>query len=261
MTRSLVAITGASSGIGRVFARKLAPSHDLLLIARRTELLAALADELAAAHGAVVGWIEADLTQTLDLGKVADRLAAEPELTLLINNAGFGMTGPFWDADPEQLDSMQRLHVMATMRLCHAALPSMLRRNRGAIINVASVASFVRRAGSASYGASKAWVAAFTEALYLDLKKSQSAVTVQALCPGYTYSEFHDILGVDRTRLASAAFWMSAELVVDRSLAGLSRGQLYVIPGWRYRVLCALITKLPTSLRLHVEARASRRRS
>ena len=261
MTRPLAAITGASSGIGRVFAQKLAPSHDLLLIARRTDLLAALADELSAAHGAVVRWLEADLTQAADLSKVAERLAAEPELALLINNAGFGMTGAFWDADPEQLDDMQRLHVMATMRLCHTALRSMLRRNRGAIITVASVASFVRRAGSASYGASKTWIAAFTEALYLDLKKTRSSITVQALCPGYTYSEFHDILGVDRKRLASAPFWLSAEQVVDRSLAGLARGQLFVIPGWRYRLICMLITKLPTSLRLHFEARASRRLS
>ena len=259
MTRSLAAITGASSGIGRVFAQKLAPSHDLLLIARRTELLAALADELAAEHRAVVRWLEADLTQAADLSKVADRLAAEPELALLINNAGFGMTGAFWDADAKQLDNMQRLHVMATMRLCHTALRAMLKRNRGAIINVASVASFVRRAGSASYGASKTWIAAFTEALYLDLKKARSSVTVQALCPGYTYSEFHDILGVDRKRLASASFWLSAEQVVDRSLAGLARGELFVIPGWRYRLVCMLITKLPTSLRLYFEARASRK--
>ncbi|MGA2562859.1 MAG: SDR family NAD(P)-dependent oxidoreductase [Steroidobacteraceae bacterium] len=257
ITRSLAAITGASSGIGRVFARKLAPSHDLLLIARRGQLLAALADELVAQHGAVVRWIEADLAQAADLSRVAHQLAAEPELALLINNAGFGMTGPFWDADPERLDSMQRLHVMATMRLCQAALRSMLGRGSGAIINVASVASFVRRAGSASYGASKSWIAAFTEALYLDLKKAQSPVTVQALCPGYTYSEFHDILGVDRKRLASSAFWMSAEQVVDRSLASLTRGQLFVIPGWRYRLLCMLITKLPTSLRLYIEAATS----
>jgi uncharacterized protein len=156
---------------------------------------------------------------------------------------------------------MQRLHVVATMRLCHTALRSMVRRNRGAIINVASVASFVRRAGSASYGASKTWVAAFTEALYLDLKKARSKVTVQALCPGYTYSEFHDILGVDRKRLASASFWLSAEQVVDGSLAGLARGKLFVIPGWRYRLICMLITKLPTPLRLYFEARASRKLS
>ena len=171
------------------------------------------------------------------------------------------MRGAFWEADLGILEKMQRLHVMATVRLSHAALRAMVARDRGAIINVASVSAFVRSAGSVSYGATKSWLAAFTEGLYLDLKRANSAVKVQALCPGYTYSGFHDIMSVDRQALAPSSFWMTADEVVDNSLKALSRGKLIVIPGWRYKVIVSVLTRLPTSMRLLLESgRTSRKR-
>jgi uncharacterized protein len=261
LANSLAVITGASSGIGTAFARKLAPHYDLLLIARREDLLAALAAELAAKYCSAVEVIAADLTDGTKLSLVSDRIAAEPGLALLVNNAGFGMRGAFWEADLGILEKMQRLHVMATVRLSHAALRGMVARDRGAIINVASVSAFVRSAGSVSYGATKSWIAAFTEGLYLDLKRANSAVKVQALCPGYTYSGFHDIMSVDRQALASSSFWMTADEVVDNSLKALSRGKLIVIPGWRYKVIVSVLTRLPTSMRLLLESgRPSRKR-
>jgi hypothetical protein len=258
LARSLAVITGASSGIGMVFARKLARDHDVLLIARRRDRLAALAAELSAQFGASAAVLEADLTLEQDLAKVAERIASEPNLVLLVNNAGFGSRGLFWQSDVEEQQRMHRLHIDAVLRLSHAALRNMTARNQGAIINVASVAAFVRRAGATSYGATKSWMAVFTEGLHLELKSIGSAVKVQALCPGYTYSEFHDILNLNRTRVASRAFWLTAEQVVDESLNALPSGKLFVVPGWRYKVLVAFLTVLPRWLRVAIESKASK---
>jgi hypothetical protein len=119
---------------------------------------------------------------------------------------------------------------------------------------LASVSSFVQRPGSASYGATKSWVAAFTEGLYVDLRQAKSAVTVQALCPGFTYSAFHDVMGEDRRRIAPASYWLKAEDVVDDSLRGLARGAVFVVPGWRYKLLVAIAGALPLWLKLRLEA-------
>ena len=261
MAKSVAVITGASSGIGMVFARRLAAQHDLLLIARRKERLEALAAELTAQHGSVVTVFVADLTNEGDLAQVADRIASEQNLALLVNNAGFGARGLFWESDLEVLQQMHRLHITAPLRLSHAALQNMVARNSGGIINVASVAAFVRRAGSASYGATKNWMTAFTEALYLELKSIQSAVTIQALCPGFTYSEFHDVMHVDRSKVGRSSLWLRAEYVVDESLKGLASGKLFVVPGSRYKVLVSLIPKLSTSLRLAFETAGPKRLS
>ncbi len=261
MARSVVAITGASSGIGEVFARKLAPEHDLLLIARRRDRLEELASEFQKSFGCSSQIVAADLSSDEGLESAAKAVLDEPNLVLLINNAGFGSKGRFWEKTYESEEKMYRVHVTATLRLTHAALQSMVAKDRGAIINVASVAAFVRNAGAVSYGATKSWMVVFTEGLYLELKSVGSRVVVQALCPGFTYSEFHDVMGVDRLRMAPRSFWMRAEDVVDASLAGLARGQLFVIPGWRYRLLTAFLSKLPSRLRLGVESLTSRART
>jgi short-subunit dehydrogenase len=253
---SLAVITGASSGIGMVFARRLAADHDLMLIARREDRLKGLADELTAQHGTTVTVLAADLTDDADLTRVAHLIAGAPHLKLLVNNAGFGMRGAFWKADLGMLEKMHRLHVMAVVRLTHAALGVLVRENRGAVINVASVAAFAQRAGSASYGATKSWLATFTEGLYLDLKRARSAVKIQALCPGFTYSGFHDVMGEDRHAMAPKSLWLTAEQVVDDSLKALSSdaGPVFVVPGWRYKLILAVLTKVPMWLKLRLEA-------
>jgi short-subunit dehydrogenase len=251
MRRPVAIITGASSGIGEVFARKLAPDYDLLLIARNKERLESLAQELAR-PGAEVAVLAADLSDGAQLKMVAERIAAQSNLMLLVNNAGFGARAPFWEADVEVLDKMHRLHITALLRLSHAALRVMVPQNRGAIVNVASVAAFARRAGSISYGATKTWVTAFTEGLYADLKAAASLVYVQALCPGYTYSAFHDVLREDRSQLAPAAMWLTAEKVVDDSLRGMRERKLYVVPGWRYQLVVALLRASPFWLQIRL---------
>lgn len=260
MPRRVVVITGASSGIGATFARRLACDYDLLLIARRQDRLEELASELSQNHHSQIEILRADLTDETDLATAAAKIAGEQRLAILINNAGFGTKGRFWEASLESQESMHRLHVLATVRLTHAALRNLIPRDDGAIINVASVSAFVRSPGTASYSATKAWMTAFTEGLYLELRGIRSQVTVQALCPGFTWSEFHDTMRTNRERLAGRSLWMTAEEVVEASLDGLRRRKLFVIPGWRYRLFTAILPKLPTPLRLAVESRTARGR-
>ena len=243
--KPLAVVTGASSGIGAAFARALAArGYDLALVARRQGRLQQMADELANHFHVNCRLLGADLTREAELRGVEQFLGVAPNLRLLVNNAGFGTLGRFFEAPIEGQDAMHRLHVMATMRLTHAALRNLTARNQGAIINVSSVAAYVPRPGSTSYYATKAWVNCFTEGLYLELKSSGSHVRVQALCPGFTVTEFHDVLGVDR-KFISSAWWMPAEDVVEASLQGLDKGKLFVVPGLRYKLLVALMRLLP----------------
>lgn len=262
--RPLAVITGASSGIGEAFARRLAAGgYDLLLVARRKDRLDQLAAQLQRLHGICAEAVVADLTRDGALQFVEERIAAAPSLEFLVNNAGFGTLGRFFAVSLDGQDRMHRLHVLATVRLTHAALVGMVARNRGSIVNVASVAGFAQSPGNTSYCATKAWMNSFSEGLYLELKSSASAVRVQALCPGYTITEFHDTLGIGR-RFAPASWWMSADEVVEASLRGLAKNRLFVIPGWRYRLFVFIMGLAPRRLR-HVLALRyidrSRRRS
>jgi len=260
MSRPLAVITGASSGLGAEFARRLAPQgFDLLLVARRRDRLEQLAAELSRAHSITAEPYPVDLATPEGLEIVVSRLSAELELGILVNNAGFGTKGRFFQTDMEYQVRMHRLHIDATMQLTRAALPGMVGRNRGAIVNVASVAAFARSPGNVSYCATKAWVAAFTEGLYLELKTLGSKVRVQALCPGFAYTEFHDVMGFERSKIARP-LWMSAEEIVDASLAGLDRRKLFVIPGWRYRLFLTVFPRLPVGLRLRLEALSPHRK-
>jgi short-subunit dehydrogenase len=133
------------------------------------------------------------------------------------------------------------------MRLTHAGLRNLTARDTGAIINVASVAAYVPRPGSTSYYATKAWMNCFTECLYLELKSAGSKVRMQSLCPGFTYTEFHDVLGVDR-KFISGGWWMPAQDVVNDSLQALEKNKLFVVPGWRYKLLVGLLRVMPRGI-------------
>jgi short-subunit dehydrogenase len=253
--RRIAAVTGASSGLGEVFARKLAArGYDLLLIARRKDRLDHLGTELAAAHGIGTEAMTADLAEDADIDRVAARLTAEGRLAMLVNNAGFGVKGRFFKTPVEAQDRMHRVHVTATLRLTHAALQPMIANDAGAIINVASVAAYARSEGNVSYCATKAWMTVFTEGLHLDLKGAGSHVQVQALCPGYTHTEFHDTMGVAKYKPQSS-LWMNANDVVEESLRGLDRGKLFVVPGLPYKLVTAIVPKLPAGLRVWLEGR------
>lgn len=246
--RPLALVTGASSGLGAVFARQLAArGYDLVLVARRLGRIEALGQEIATAHGVRAESLAADLATDAGLAAVESRIAQSEALELLVNNAGFGTLGKFFEIDMASQDAMHRLHVLAPMRLTHAALAGMVRRGRGGVINVASVAGFAAAPGSVSYCTTKRWMIAFTEGLDLELKGAGSAVKVQALCPGYTYTEFHDTLGYDRGRIPKF-LWLNADFVVRDSLRGLDRDRILVVPGWQYKVIVAMVRILPMPL-------------
>jgi len=233
-------ITGASAGIGAAFARQLAAAgFDLTLVARREDRLRALADELSATHAIRAEAWPADLADAGDVAALANRLAAADELVLLVNNAGFGTRGEFIDVPLERTLDMIRVHVLATVTLCRAAAPGMVARGGGAIINVSSIAAFFPSAGGANYGATKAYLNAFSEALAAELRGT--GVAVQALCPGFTTTEFHDVgdyQNFDRGQIP-VPLWMPAGDVVDESLAALGRGRVIVVPGAKYRAVVA----------------------
>ncbi len=241
-------ITGASSGIGEAFARRLAREGcDLVLVARRRERLEALAAELRAAPGVEVEVLPADLTLEPDLRRAVGRVQELGRLAYLINNAGFGTLGRFHEAEAAGQVDMHRLHVVAAVALTRAALPGMIERRAGAVVNVSSVAAFTMNPGSVSYCATKAWMNAFSEGLYLEMKAARVPVRIQALCPGFTYSEFHDVLGMDRSAIPKG-WWMQAGDVVEESLRGLGRDRLIVVPGARYRLLVAFLRAVPRPL-------------
>ncbi len=239
--RKLALVTGASSGIGAEFARQLAAAgYDLILVARREARLKALAATLSQEHNVHVEWLTADLATEAGISALAAHIAALPRLDLLVNNAGFGTGGAFAEADVAEQAAMLNLHMMAPMRLSRAALPGMIARRSGGIINVASLAGFMALPGSANYCATKAYLATFSQALAGETKRH--GVRVQALCPGFTVTEFHDRPdqgGFDRRRIPGFA-WGSAQAVVAASLRGLARGQVVCVPGLLNRLILFL---------------------
>jgi short-subunit dehydrogenase len=243
MSRSAL-VTGSSSGIGAVFARRLfAMGYRLIIVARRKDRLDALATQLGDAEV-----LAADLATDSGLRRVEDRIASEPELEFLVNNAGFGVQGLFHSIPLEAQDRMHHLHIIAIERLTHTALRGMVERRIGNIINVSSVAGFLATPFNCSYCATKAWINTFTEGIYLELKAIHSPVRIQALCPGFTYSEFHDAAGMDRNTIPRS-LWMTAEYVVDNSLGSLARDKMIVIPGWRYKLFTKIYPFVPRALK------------
>jgi short-subunit dehydrogenase len=241
----LAVITGASSGIGTEFARKLAArKYALLLVARREDRLRSLAQDLKELYRVDVEILAADLTSPPDREIVARRIQDVPGLALLVNNAGFGSTGYFYETEIRRQMEMHELHVLATARLCHAAVqnPSLQ-----GIINVSSVAAFAASPQSVSYGATKRWMNGFSEALALEMQVTSRNVKVQALCPGFTLTEFHDQLNLDHGGVPKS-LWMTADFVVRESLKGYDQGRVIVVPGWRYKGLVALLKIVPESL-------------
>ncbi|MCZ2114790.1 MAG: SDR family oxidoreductase [Anaerolineae bacterium] len=240
LPRGRALITGASSGIGEEFARQLAAGgFDLTLVARREDRLQALAAELNAAYGIHADVLVADLSEDEGIARVADAIGRSPDITLLINNAGFGTNGDFLDVALERHLAMIHVHIIATVTLTKAALPAMIERGGGAIINVSSIASFFPSGGGVSYSASKVYLNNFSEALAAEI--DGTGVKVQALCPGFTYSGFHDtpeFADFNREQIPDR-LWMPATEVVQESLAALSGDRVIVIPGRVYRALVA----------------------
>ena len=246
----LAVVTGPTSGIGAAFAARLAADgHDLLLVARDTARLETLAAALRCEHGITAEVLTADLCLAADRARVVERIT--DGVALLVNNAGFGTSGEFWDTPVEALRAQLEVNVAAVLELSRAVLPSMVAAGGGSVINVSSVAGLLPGRGS-TYSASKAWVTSLSEGLNAGL--AGTGVTVQALCPGYVVTEFHARAGID-VGARRGPFWLDPDDVVAASLADLARGRALSVPGWPYKLITGLVDVLPRALARRAVAR------
>jgi uncharacterized protein len=250
---STVLITGGSGGIGYELAKLFARDrHNLILVARSGDKLAQVASELQG-YGVTVK------TLTLDLGEahapkfLFDQIQGEGiSVDILINNAGFGNRGAFLDVPLQAELDMLKVHVEAILRTTSAALPGMRERGRGGIVNVASVAAFLPRG---TYGATKAWVVNFTQGIARDV--AGSGVRLQALCPGFTRTEFHERAGMGISGIPRWG-WLSADRVVEESLRDLARGRTLSVPSRRYKAVVAIARLLPAGGLGSISSKAAR---
>ena len=258
--RPLAVITGASAGIGKVFAKQLAErGFDLLLVARDAERLGALADELSLLHNITATPWPADLSRDEPMRKLAEHLSGIDRMIVLVNNAGFGTKGKMANRPVSEQATMLELHVMAPMVLTRAVLPRMIERREGIVITVASVASFTASPGNVNYCATKAYQRVLMEGLALELQGT--GVRVQALCPGFTHTEFHDRMQIDKSKGIPSWVWMSAEFVVRDSLDNaFGDGPTVVIPAFKYKFAVFLLRHMPMWIRRRMQERYGRAR-
>jgi uncharacterized protein len=253
MGNRVALITGASVGIGEQFARQLAErGYDVVLVARDAARLEALAKEIEAG-GVRAEVLAADLTDPAQLRSVEDRVRT---VDMLVNNAGFGTFGPFHTLD---LDTEVReidLNVTALVRLTHAAAAAMAERGSGGILNVSSLAGFQPGPSNATYGATKAFVTSFTEAVHEELKGTGVAVTV--LCPGFTHTEFQERANVPATAVPGF-MWQEAPEVARAGLDGLAKNRAIVIPGAANKVMGNLSAVTPHAITRRVGAAVLKR--
>jgi short-subunit dehydrogenase len=233
-------ITGASSGLGAEFAGQLAAKgFDLILVARREERLRPLGDALQSKYGITTTLLPADLSIIADIEKVIHIIEQTSKIELLINNAGFGTVGRFSHVELEKELAMLHVHMVAPVLLCRAILPGMTSRNKGAIINVSSLAGILP-IRNVMYGSSKSFLISFSEALQDELRDNE--IHVQALCPGFILTEFHDTDEYTKFSRSSIPrfLWMTPEVVVSESLKSLNKHAVICIPGNLYKIVGAL---------------------
>ena len=227
--KGTVLITGGSSGIGAIYADRLARrGYDLILVARNAERLRALTTRLSDATGRAIEIITAELTKQADLTRVETVLRTDASIVMLLNNAGVGAAAPLLTSPVERLSGMIALNVLALTRLTYAVVPAFIARGTGTIINIASAAAIVPETLNGVYGGSKAFVLALSRALHYEL--AEKGVRVQAVLPGATATGVWNIAG-SATENVPAAFLMSADDMVDAALAGLDQGELVTIPS------------------------------
>jgi uncharacterized protein len=246
-------VTGASSGIGVSFARRLAAGGcNVVLVARREERLSALAEDLRRWHDVDVEVLPADLASPSGLDAVTARLTGGDPIELLVNNAARSAQGRFADLSPEIIDAQIQLNVVALTRLARAAVTGMLARGYGGILNVSSMASLTTSPSTAVYGATKAFVTSLTESLYAEL--TGTGVHVTALLPGFTRTEFHSANDVEISYLPSVA-WLDADTVARAGLDAVATGRPLAVPGPQYKLAAGAVRFLPRAALRHLAHR------
>jgi len=225
----LAVVTGASAGIGKVYAQRLAArGHDLLLVARRADRLEALAARLRLDHGVQVEVLAADLSQAADLQRVAERLEQDERVTLLVNNAGVSTLGQVMGTEPAAVEAMTDVNVTALVRLSRAVLAGFRRRDRGTLVNIGSVLGFHVLPVSAIYSGTKGYVMNFTRGLQHEF--ADTKVVVQLVLPAATATDIWELSGVPLSALEAGTVMSAADLV-DAALAGLDQGEKITLPS------------------------------
>jgi short-subunit dehydrogenase len=243
MSRPIALVTGASVGIGEQFARQLAErGHDLVLVARDKDRLDALAREIEGTDGARAEVLPADLTDATQLASVEARVGT---VDVLVNNAGFGTFGSFHELDIDTETREINLNIVALVRLTHAAASAMAERGSGGILNVSSLAGFQPGPSNATYGATKAFVTSFTEAVHEEMKGT--GVSVSVLCPGFTRTEFQERANAPAGDVPGF-MWQEAPEVARAGLDGLAKNRAVVIPGATNKVLGNLSAVTPHAI-------------
>lgn len=228
-TQGTALVTGASSGIGAIYADRLARrGYDLILVARNRGRLDGLANRLASETGRKIDVVAADLNDKADLARIEKVLREDASITLLINNAGVGATSPLLLSDVDKMDDMITLNVRALTRLTHAAVPGFVARGGGTIVNIASIVGIAPETLNGVYGGTKAFVLALSQSLHKEL--AEKNVRVQVVLPGATATDFWGIAGVPVEHLPNEIV-MRADDLVDAALVGLERGELVTIPS------------------------------
>ena len=243
-------ITGASSGIGEAFARKLAgDGYELILVARRADRLRELADTLSEAHGVNVHVLPGDLADPAVPQRLLQSISDKKlNVDMLVNNAGYGLRGSMYDMPIEELHDFLQVLLRSWLDLAHGVLPGMLDRSHGRIINVASVASYLSVTPKSLYGPIKAFILQWSKTMHADL--NHRGIHVTALCPGYTRTEFFEVNGAhEKVRRVPRLLWLTPDRVAADAIRAVERGRPVCIPGVLYGLICRLAPLLPLGLR------------
>ncbi|MGD9142514.1 MAG: SDR family NAD(P)-dependent oxidoreductase [Dehalococcoidia bacterium] len=251
-------ITGATSGIGAAYARRLAADgYDLIITGRRKEIIDKVAEEIIKEHDVNVNVIIAELSDDKDIRKVADAISSADDIEMLINNAGY------FDTDTDCLEvelanheNMVKVHQIAPLRLIYAVLPAMTRRKKGAIINVSSLGAYAPGLRTYVYTATKVFLKQLSEGLFLELK--DKGIKVQVLCPAFTQTDFYRVYPEEKRKVifdAAKMFTVSPEMTVDYSLKSLNKNRSICLPGVKFRFFAYLFQVLPRNMLYKISAK------
>ena len=248
-------ITGATSGIGAAFARRLAQDgYNLIITGRKKEIIQKLADDISKQYNVKVNVIIAELSNDTDFQKLAEAVKARDDIEMLVNNAGYsGHPKHFEEVDIADHEKMVKVHQVVPMRLVSLIVPGMIKRGKGAIINLSSVAAFMHAPSCSVYCATKAFVKMYSQCLYLELK--DKGVKVQALCPGYTDTNFAQEYYPKEMLRQFMKSAMNPDKVVAYSLTSLDQNKLICIPGVSNRMMAKMIPPLPTGIYSSLQTR------
>lgn len=249
MKNKVAIVTGATSGLGRAYANSLASlGYDLIITGRRIERLTSIKNILEITYSVNVEIVRVDFNNKQQFDVLLKRISKLSRIDMLVNNAGYGCRDGFFQEDYRAQESMLNVHVTSATHLVHVAVPKMLKNRGGCIVNVSSLSAFLPAPLNYFYCASKLFMVSFSECLHVDMANSD--IKVQALCPGFIYTEFHSRMGKEShtQSIWDSFLWMKAEEVVDYSLKSLGKHKVICIPGWVNRVVFTLSHILPKQI-------------